>query len=314
MPSLPLIVLFLVSVVATQKVSAYSSFLAYQNDNDSSRMGGPGTDRSYSNGFKWTYGFEGEDQRIYSFAIAQKIFTPENTRAKTLLTDDQPYAGWLYGAFGASFYRDEIGHAWEISLGTVGPSALGQEVQHEFHRLSQDPRPQGWAHELKDEPTLQLSYQLRRPFLLTGERTSYYADLIPYGAVGLGNVLIAAQAGGFLRAGYGLGDSLMSAWHPGMGSGPPGWPKDSRSWGVFGFVGLSGAAVAHNLFLDGNTYQSSHSVDKLPFVHAVEWGVALRVKQVLASWRHITVSPEFRERRRYHDFASFQISLFFGDP
>ncbi len=291
----------------------YDAYLAYQNDNDSSRMGGPGTDRSYSNGFKWTYGFESLGT-TYSVSLAQKIFTPENTRATTLVVDDQPYAGWLYAAFGKSFHRGSFGHAFELSLGTVGPSALGKELQHEFHRLSKDPAPKGWSQQLKDEPTLQVSYQIRRPLLLGGSHSAMYWDAVPYVAAGVGNVLIAAQVGGFLRFGFGLSDGLVSAWHPGMGTGAPTIPESSsdRSWGVFGFIGGSGAAVAHNIFLDGNTYASSHNVDKLPFVHALEAGIALRLYRALVTWRHTWLSPEFRENRYQHDFVTLQMTYFFG--
>lgn len=274
-------------------------------------MGGPGTDKSYSNGFKWTYGFRASE-KDHSLSLAQKIFTPENTRASTLVNDEQPYAGWLYVALATRFPQQEFTHAWEISFGTVGPSALGKQVQHEFHRLSQDPRPQGWRNQIKDEPTLQLSYQIHRPTLLVGTKGAYYADVIPYVAAGLGNVLIATQAGSFLRVGYGYGDDLSSVWHPGLGGDVPTWSRETRSWGAFGFVGLSVVAVAHNLFLDGNTYQKSHSVDKLPFAHALEMGLAFRAERLLISWRHIWVSPEFRERRMTHDFVSFQVGLLLG--
>lgn len=40
----------------------------------------------------------------------------------------------------------------------------------------------------------------------------------------------------------------------------------TQPFGWYVFVGVEGRAIAHNIFLDGNTFASSQHVDKKPFV------------------------------------------------
>ena len=76
------------------------------------------TDRHYTNGFRlsWVSGARDGDpmwvkdvlEALYPFAslrqgrvgaaFGQSIFTPEDTVTSGLVTNDRPYAGWLYGA------------------------------------------------------------------------------------------------------------------------------------------------------------------------------------------------------------------------
>ena len=46
-------------------------------------------------------------------------------------------------------------------------------------------------------------------------------------------------------------------------------------FGIYGFVGAQGRAVARNIFLDGNSFRSSPSVDKEPLVADLQAGVSL---------------------------------------
>jgi len=76
-------------------------------------------------------------------ALGQSIFTPEDTAARRLVVDDRPYAGWLYGGISAHTQRPgavagiglEMLDTVELDVGVVGPLALGEEVQNNFHDL-----------------------------------------------------------------------------------------------------------------------------------------------------------------------------------
>ena len=46
-----------------------------------------------------------------------------------------------------------------VSVGVVGPAALGEEAQKFIHSLSGDPKPRGWTHQLENEPALLLHYR-----------------------------------------------------------------------------------------------------------------------------------------------------------
>ncbi|MGE4132132.1 MAG: lipid A deacylase LpxR family protein [Bdellovibrionales bacterium] len=308
---------------------SFDSLLAYQNENDSSRIGGPGTDKSYTNGFRWTYAFRSEPHPFlrqiaeieedtntsYHIGFSQKIFTPEDTFNSAPVEDDQPYAAWLYFSLGANFQSSNWMQSWDFSLGTIGPNALGKTVQNSFHYLSGDPETRGWSNQLRDEPTFQLNYQLRHRVVLAGSPDRYYSDLIPYFGAGLGNVLIGLQTGGFFRLGYQMGEDLGPTRLSTFGGDAYPISKlipTNSNFGIYAFAGVSAAAIGRNIFLDGNTFADSQSVDKLPFVYSWERGLAFRAYRLHTSWRYISLSPEFRQRRRSQDLVSLQFIYLWG--
>ena len=69
-------------------------------------------------------------KRRVSFVLGQNIFTPEDIRATKLISDDRPYAGWLYLGLGLVTERKtkknvEAVDNFEIDIGMVGPAAFG---------------------------------------------------------------------------------------------------------------------------------------------------------------------------------------------
>ncbi len=100
------------------------------------------------------------------FAVGHSIFTPQDTEAFGPLPDQHPYAGWLYGDYSVLVERDgSVLDMLTVSAGVVGPAALGEEVQNNFHRLINGDRVNGWNNQLRNEPGLTLTYERRwRPF------------------------------------------------------------------------------------------------------------------------------------------------------
>jgi hypothetical protein len=56
---------------------------------------------------------------------------------------------------------------------------------------------------------------------------------------------------------------------------------------------LDARVVGHNIFLDGNTFRDSASVDRRVFVYDVTGGVSLRIAPLRISITHVQRSPEF---------------------
>src|SRR5438067_8324631 len=82
--------------------------------------------------------------------LGQSIFTPKNTQIRPPDPRDRPYAGWLY--FGASLLQETNGgmlENFEIELGTVGPGALAEQVQNDFHQFIGTATAKGWSSQLQ---------------------------------------------------------------------------------------------------------------------------------------------------------------------
>jgi hypothetical protein len=233
------------------------------------------------------------------------------------VTGDRPYAGWLYGGISAHAEASSsfAGIALktldtvELDVGIVGPMALGEEVQNGFHDLIGVSRSNGWDHQLENEPGVMFVFERRwRPQPLS--LGAIEADIIPHVGGSLGNVMTLVNGGATVRIGQDLG----------VDYGPPHVrPTLSGLAAVSGgtnfawylFAGAEGRFVARNIFLDGNTFASSHSVDKKRFVADVQTGVAIVVHDVRLAFTHVFRTREFDGQRRADRYGAVSLSARF---
>lgn len=300
-------------------------------ENDTRRIGGPGSDNAYTNGIKISYIFaesnipnwadavikrsdeirkaiEGSKTN-YGFSLGHQIYTPADTFTKNLIIDDRPYAAWLYLGFSAQLQNPAQSHAVELDVGIIGPEALGSPIQNGFHQAIGVDQTQGWENQMKTEPAIQLSYQQRLRFLEITLADQKLFDVIPFFGGGLGNVSIDAHVGGMVRLGTLLKEDMGPA-RPSMTNGdnfvnPAAQSKNQTSF--YFFAAGQGYAIARNIFLDGNTFRSSHKVTKYPFILETEFGAVGHYRNWTGSWRFVTRSPEFEQRSRINSFASISL-------
>lgn len=245
-----------------------------------------------------------------SFSLGQSIFTPENTKATELVAEDRPYAGWLYLGFGivanqGSRRYDKI----ELELGMVGPYSFAKEVQTFWHSLFGLHVPQGWDNQLRSEPGAVLYYEQARRY----ERhviLGLDADAIPHFGGCLGNVFTHAAAGIIFRLGSKLDEDFgPPRIRPSLPGGTFFRPSKGISWYVF--AGLEGRAVLRNIFLDGNTFTDSHSVEKKILVADAQAGMVLHWNRFRISYTQIFRTKEFEGQDRGDVFGSLSFSYHF---
>ncbi|WNK00266.1 lipid A deacylase LpxR family protein [Thalassospiraceae bacterium LMO-JJ14] len=296
------------------------------------------TDRHYTNGVRLGWVSEPEDgnnlpevrdtlQTLYPLAevrggrlgleLGHNMYTPADTEARTLISDDRPYAGWLYGS--ASLYAETgkgIGeHFTEtldkvaLEVGIVGPAALGKQVQNEYHKLIGVATSKGWENQLDNEPGVNL----------IGERkwrhkalrfAGFEADAIPHVGASLGNVYTHLNGGVTLRIGQELyvdyGPPLIRPSLSGFGAINP---AEKFSW--YAFAGVDGRWVVQNIFLDGNTFTDSHSVDKKNLVGDFVAGVSMTYRNVRIAFTHVMRTREFDTQTKTDRFGAVSLSFRF---
>lgn len=209
--------------------------------------------------------------------LGQSIFTPTERDSPTPDPHDEPYAGWLYLGAGLT-QSDADGRTdhLQLLLGVVGPAALGRQVQNTFHRVFGYGKAQGWDHQLHNEPGLLVGYQTLwdAPLIHLGPVAS---DALPEAGVTLGNVLTYGEAGLTLRVGQGLAAGgtprTVTPGLSGTGDFDPTKLDGPFGWMIFG--GVQTRAVWRNLFLQGNSYQSSPGVPIRHFVTDEDVGLSL---------------------------------------
>ena len=210
--------------------------------------------------------------RAISISLGQNIFTPEDTDAEELIVDQRPYAGYLYFAFGFHSKKGNRKDIWEIGLGVVGPASQAEQAQNIVHDIIGSDRANGWDNQIKDELTLEVICESKWRLLHSELGRGFGYDFIPHLGGAVGNVAIYANTGAELRFGWNLPENFGSCpIRPGCETGAAfGTQQDTtfrRSrFSVQLFTAVDGMAVLHNIFLDGNTFKDSHSVDKENFV------------------------------------------------
>jgi lipid A 3-O-deacylase len=228
--------------------------------------------------------------------FGQSMFTPKDPAKTDLILDDRPYAGLLY--VGMSWNRrrhepqssSEILDTRELTLGVIGPLALAQQTQDLVHDVIGVDRFLGWQNQLKNEPALQLAMDRKfRDYRGAGAiQPGFAADSIRSLGLRLGNIETSATVGIEGRIGWNLPNDFGTyPIRPGAENRPP--SASSRGGaanaaltvnrpraGAHLFGTLETRLVLHDFSLDGNLFQSSHSVTRMPWVAQAAVGVSVQ--------------------------------------
>jgi lipid A 3-O-deacylase len=246
-----------------------------------------------------------------SFSLGQNIYTPEDTAAIQLVTEDRPYAGWLYMGFGlvanqGSKRYDQL----ELEIGMVGPYSFAEDVQTFWHSLLGLQVPKGWDNQLKNEPGAELYYQQTRRFEKQNVGPGLNFDVLPNFGGALGNIFTYAAAGITVRLGSELDDDFgPPRIRPSLPGSAYFRPEKGFNWYVF--AGLEGRAVLYTIFLDGNTFTDSHSVDKNTFVGDLQAGLVVQWNRFRISYTQIYRTKEFEGQDSGDLFGSVSFSYHF---
>lgn len=253
----------------------------------------------------------GPGQLRWGFGLGHTIFTPRDTLASVPDPRDRPYAGWLFGAIVLQRQEAHALTTFEIQAGVVGPAALGEFVQNNVHDLIRDDSANGWNHQLKDEPGLNLVFEqtLRTPSLPLG-LGGVEADLLPSASFSLGNVATYGGLGLAVRAGQGLeADFGAPRIRPALVGSQFIQPTQEFGWYVF--AGAQGRAVARDIFLDGNTWRDGPSVERRPLVGDLSAGFAVHWRGLRLAYSHTWRTEEFYGQRGAQSFGSVGLTFRF---
>jgi hypothetical protein len=245
-------------------------------------------------------------------ALGHELYTPTNLRATAVLPNDRPYGAWLHASLilrrgGEILNLIPVMDELELDLGIIGPEAFGEETQQSWHKLIDYVDPRGWANQLDTEPALQLWFT--RSFNLTFRTENYWGlDLIPHLKAALGNVYIYGEVGTLLRAGYNLPLEFVVSPLESFSTQPSFHPPH---WSIYGFGGVDGRVLGRNIFLDGNSFKDSHSVDKELFVADLRVGGAIRYRGVEGVVSFVHRTREFDTQARDENFVSVTFQFHF---
>jgi lipid A 3-O-deacylase len=285
-----------------------------------------GSDRNYTNGVQasWMSGANkvpvyagdfahllwGDGQVRVGLGFSQRIYTPSNLGLRNPDPRDRPYAGFLAGTgtlLHETATRQDI---LALTLGVIGPLALGEQVQNGFHRLIQVDTAKGWSHQLPNEGAAELLTQRtwRRPL---GSFAGLDSDILPSLALGVGTVRDYVQSGIVFRIGQGLNTDFGPARiGPGINGSDAYAAAPAASWYVFS--GVSGQAIGRDAFLDGALFSRSVHVDRNILVGELQAGVAVIWQGVRLTYTQTWQTEQYRHQRPgLFNFGSLTLSATF---
>ena len=273
-----LLPLLLALIVVNTTQAEVSNFAALTMENDVFS----GEDDGYTNGIAFDWGYAGfnkfdnsntpewiqwmsEDmyistmpnkRRAITYQVAQGMVTPTDLEIKTVQLDDVPYAGSLTWKATQYAYDDNVTDTVSLLLGVVGPLSFADKAQEGVHELIDATKPEGWDHQLNNEPVFKLGVGRKWRLLSdNGNGSEMGYDIITLANAGVGNVSSEATVGVVFRFG-----TQLKRTYPAM-SLLPGREVNPMSGAKFGsyyfFTGFGGRYQANNIIVNGNTFQDN---------------------------------------------------------
>jgi lipid A 3-O-deacylase len=292
---------------------------------------GGGSDRHYTQGMRFSWlapeasvpdwarqgatllpGISPDDHFTYVFAVGQNMYTPEDISRPDPDPTDRPYAGWLYASLGAVVEDSErdLLHNISLDVGVVGPWSQAGRTQRWWHEVIGVQTPRGWGNQLHNEPGVILTYETRMRAPVATNLLGLEVDATPKAGVTLGNIFTHGTIGGALRIGNNLdldyGPPMIRPSLPGAGL-----VKRRGEWGWYVFLGVEGRAVARNIFLDGNTFRDSPSVDKKPLIGDLQAGLVFNTPRFQISLTEILRSEEFDGQKGSDQFGAISFTVLY---
>lgn len=268
--------------------------------------------------------------------FGQAMFTPKDFARTDLITDDRPYAGLLY--VGMSWNRRkhetqseiEMLDTREITLGVIGPMSLARQTQNIIHNIKAIDKFEGWSNQLGNEPALQVALDQKfKTYQGPGAiAPGFSTDLIRSLGLQLGNIETSATVGIEGRVGWNIPNDFGTyPIRPGAENRPPsvasihgGDGKSSQyltrpQAGIHLFGTVETRLVLHDFSLDGNLFQSSHSVTRKPWIAQAAVGLSaqspLAGRGVKLALMRVWRTREFEEQGPSHAYGSVSLSMDF---
>lgn len=303
-------------------------FITLTIEND---MLGSGDDGNYTSGILLTWFNAGTEPRYLaevldgviptfsinkttsvSFSIGQNIYTPDDITISAPQPTERPWAAWLYTTMGLSSLTDNHIDDVSATIGVVGPMALGRQAQTNVHRIIGVNKPRGWDNQIKNEPGLVLSWRRRWPSLWENDYYGFLFTVMPDIGASIGNIYTFAETGVTFRI-----SPEANRWQDTPTQIQPSIPgtgyfetqREGLGWYLFG--GMQGRAIARNIFLDGNTFRDSASVDKKPLVFDANAGIALTYGNARLSYTAVYRTREFYGQNKNALYAGVSLGFKF---
>lgn len=308
--------LFLGLSLAVCKVNAqeFKHQLGFRSDNDSYLA--TGQDRYYTNGLFIFYrraltsteATPEIQKKVLELELGQKMYNAQSGAIPALQYVDRPITAYLFAGAGLEwFYKSEKTLKLSVQIGTIGPSALGQEAQEFIHRITGLYTPEGWEFQLKNE--MGVNSHIAYNSLIQRNR-SQNTDLFWHAYGNLGTTFTGAGLGFTLRFGQ-INQLFQTAFNRSTLTANNPIPKlTAREFFFFARPQLE--LVVHDASVSGGLFREDKgpvTYRPKPWVLSQELGFMFAKNRFSAQLSYTFKTAEIRSSARPHQYGS--ISTFY---
>jgi len=236
-----------------------------------------------------------------SYNVGHLFQTASDLTIEELVEEDAPYVGMIgwKGAFGAydEFIADEI----RLTLGWVGPASGAEYVQKGVHELIGSKEPAGWDNQIANELVFNLQAE-RKWRVFDTQLASTEFDILTGADTSIGNLRSDIGGGVTLRWGKALQSSFARAnikrieKLDGANYSPLGW---------YFFTNISADYVFNDIFINGNTFKDSHSVELINEQLSLSAGVMMNIYEMTLLISMLTMSDQYESQTVSSSYGSF---------
>lgn len=245
---------------------------------------------------EWTarriLGADQEDDIRVGYGVKLQMFTPDDIEAPRPDPADRPFAGYASGSVALmTNHADRAFRSMSLDVGVIGPLSQADNIQRLAHDLTNSRTPRGWDAQITNRPGVNLHLSGRHIVPLIASTRGLGVDAVPSYGASLGNVSVAAEAGLLMRLG----------WRPPVDAAPAriapnaagtSYFRPTAPLGGYVFGGVSGKAIARDLFLDEPSAFGA-KVEKKPVVADFLVGVAFNIRSVRVGYTHVWRTRQF---------------------
>ncbi len=211
-------------------------------------------------------------------------YTPTSISSDRILYNDRPFDANLsvkiFLVQADSLHQQQLSSA--LSIGVMGPAALGKEIQTGIHRLTKNTLPHGWEFQVSND--IILNYQLNYEKKLAGSRDHF-----------LLNTIVETRLGTLddkLSAGFNFMAGRFNKRYHAVGK-----EKRKAEFYLFGQGKLN--VIAYDASLQGGLFNRNSAytipakdISRISF--QADAGVILNFKKIFLSYTQSFLTKEFR--------------------
>lgn len=232
----------------------------------------------------------------HGIAFEQTGFIPTDIKAAGILYGDRPYAATI-ALKSFTVTTDTISKsrlASSLTIGMIGPVALGDEIQTGIHKWIHDDLPQGWKYQIRNDLIVDYEVNYEKQLL----RVKNFFNLTGTARARVGTLNTNASAG--FGASAGILNSSFNNNRP------------TRKFNLYLYSNAFATTVGYDATLQGGLFTnspytiSSRDIERVTFQN--HFGLVLRYRGLYLEYSRALTTREFKGARS-HKWGGFRIGF-----